>query len=50
MSKEQSDQRFLRDFFNYPEELLKHESELPPSLKPIDADTLRKDFKPNFFG
>lgn len=50
IAKDQSEQRFLRDFFNYPEKLLKHEDELPPSLKPLDPETLRKDFKPNFFG
>lgn len=50
LAKEQSEQRILREFFNYPEELLKHEGELPPSLRQIDAKTLQKDFKPNFFG
>lgn len=50
LAKEQSEQQILREFFNYPEELVKYEGELPPSLRPIDAKTLRKDFKPNFFG
>lgn len=49
-AKEQKDQRLLRDFFNYPEELLKHEGKLPPSLQPITAEILRKDFKPTFYG
>lgn len=51
MAKEHGNQRLLREFFNYPEELLKYDDgELPPSLKPIDVEMLQKEFKPIFFG
>lgn len=50
LAKEQRDRQFLKDFFKYPEELLKREHELPPSLKPYDPELLRQDFKLELFG
>lgn len=50
LAKQQSEQRFLQDFFNYPDELLRLQSELPPSLRLIDPEKLKEDFKLNFFG
>ncbi|XP_031623178.1 zinc finger matrin-type protein 5 [Contarinia nasturtii] len=49
-AKQQNDQRLIREFFNYPEELLKHQDELPPSLRLITPEILQTDFKPTFFG
>lgn len=50
-TKDYGDRRFLREFFNYPEELLKYDDgELPPSLRLIDAEMLQKEFKPSYFG
>lgn len=48
--KEQQEQKFLKEFFNYPEKWLRIQHELPPSLRLIDPNVLKKDFQINFFG
>lgn len=50
LAKLEKERQFLREFYKYPEELLKRENELPPSLRPLDPELLRKDFKVHFFG
>lgn len=50
MAKEQEEQQLLRNFFQYPEELLRMSDDLPPSLRPIDPEMLRKGFSPTFYG
>lgn len=50
LAKEQKERQFLREFFNYPDKLLKRQHELPPSLRLFEPDELRKDFKIHFFG
>lgn len=49
-TKEQQDQQFLKEFFNYPDKWLRIQHELPPSLRLIDPNVLKKDLQINFFG
>lgn len=49
-TKEQEEQQFLKKFFNYPEKWLRIQHELPPSLRLIDPNVLKKDLPIIFFG
>lgn len=42
LNKEQIEKRYLREFFDYPAEFLKKETELPPSLRPFDPELLKQ--------
>lgn len=49
-AKEQKEQTFLKEFFNYPEKWLRIQHELPPSLRLIDPEVLKKDLQFKSFG
>lgn len=49
-TKQQKEQKFLKEFFNYPEKWLRIQHELPPSLRLIDSNELKMDFPTNSFG
>lgn len=48
-TKEQEEQQFLKEFFNYPEKWIRIQHELPPSLRLIDPNVLKKDLQINFY-
>lgn len=49
LEKEQNELKILRGFFNYPNDWLKNQQELPPSLKLINSNMLKKDYLSNCF-
>lgn len=50
LRQEQSEKRFLKELFKYPDQLMKIQDELPPSLKLIDPKILKNDVHQTFFG
>lgn len=50
LRQDQSEKRFLKELFKYPDQLMKIQDELPPSLKLIDPKILKKDVHSTFFG
>lgn len=41
-AKEQEERQFLKEFFNYPDEFIQIQDELPPSLRLMDPNLLKK--------
>lgn len=50
LRQEQSEKRFLKELFKYPDQLMKMQDELPLSLKLIDPKILKNDVHQTFFG
>lgn len=42
-SKIRAEQQIINELLKYPEDLMKHFNELPPSLRPLDARLLEND-------